>query len=336
VVLPQFQKTLEAENVITELQKQIEFDYDKTQNQPKQIISELAPLLINKLFSDKTQLLPLLTTVNRNLNQKHLQIYLTDKNLEKEIIAQGWGGEIKDDRQGDYLLVVNSNVGGDKTDSVIQQIISHQTKIENDGSIVDQVQIKRIHQGPNENPYTDRQNVDYIRFYVPKGSQLLTAEGFSWPEEKHFRVPEKWYKIDEDLSQIEKKQSIDSRNGTIITEEFDKTVFGNWVLTKPGQETNISISYRLPFSLTPANPSKLQGWLKKIFQNKQDFLSYSLLAQKQAGTLADKFFHTTIWPENWKPLWADPESLTWQDNQSTFKTALAEDKFIGLVFENVK
>lgn len=334
VELPQFKKTLGTENAISELQKQIEFEYDKTQNRPKQIITELAPLLINKLFSEKTQLLPILTALNRNLNQKHLQIFLADKNLEQEIISQGWGGEVRDNHQGDYLLVVNSNVGGDKTDSVIQQIISHQTKIENDGSMIDEVQIKRIHQGPNGNPYTDRQNVDYIRFYVPKGSQLLTAKGFSWPEEKHFRVPEKWYKIDEDLSQTEKNKSIDSRNGTIITEEFGKTVFGNWVLTKPGQETNISISYRLPYKLTSNNPSKLQGWLKKIFQDKQNFISYSLLAQKQAGTLADQFYHTITWPENWKPLWADPENLTWQDNQSILKTALSEDKFIGLVFEN--
>ena len=36
--------------------------------------------------------------------------------LEKEIIAQGWGGEIKDNKTGDYLAVVNTNIAGGKTD----------------------------------------------------------------------------------------------------------------------------------------------------------------------------------------------------------------------------
>ncbi len=332
--LPQYNKTLTSENAVSEIQKQVEVDYDKTQNQPKQILSDLAPLLLNKLTTNKTDLLPLLTILNRNLNEKHIQIFLKDPSLEKDILSQGWGGEMKDNPKGDFLMVVNSNVGADKTDEVITQTINHDTKIENDGSIIDTVTVKRTHNGPDSNPYTNRQNVDYIRFYVPFGSQLLEAKSFGWPEEKHFKIPEKWYKIDDDLNKIQQNQTIDERNGTIITQEFDKTVFGNWILTKPGQQSEITLTYRLPLRLVPPPISNWQAWLQKMFKEKQNLLSYSLLVQKQPGTTADQFSQHTIWPEFWKPLWTDPDNLAWQDNELSYQTDLKEDRFLGLIFEN--
>lgn len=332
--LPQYQKTLTAANAISEIQQEVEFDYDKTKNQPKQIISDLAPLLLNKLLTDKSLLLPVLTSFNRNLTQRHIQFYLSDPILEQNIISQGWGGEIKNNQEGDFLMVVNSNVGADKNDGVITQTINHKTKINDDGSLINTVTVVRTHNGATAGPYTNLQNKDYIRFYVPLGSELLDTQGFEWPDESLFQVPEKWYKIDTDLEKIEKTQIIDSNNGTIITKESNKTVFGNWILTNPGQTSTVSITYRLPYQLTPPQKTDWQDWLQKIFKEKQDLLSYSLLIQKQAGTIADNFIHQTIWPESWKLLWTNPDNLTWENNISTYKTDLQEDSFLGLIFEN--
>jgi len=332
--LPQYQASLTAENAISKIQQEVEIDYDKVKNQPKQIISDLAPLLLNKFLTDKTLLLPLLTSLNKNLTQRHIQFYLTDKTLEQNIIAQGWGGEVKNNQEGDFLMVVNSNVGADKTDGVITQTVDQKTRILEDGSIINTVTVNRTHKGATLDSYTDLQNKDYIRFFVPLGSELLSAQGFEWPNESLFKVPEKWYKIDEDLEKISKTQIIDSASGTVITKESSKTVFGNWILTKPGETSSVTITYRLPFQLTPPQKAEWQDWLQKIFKEKQDLLSYSLLIQKQAGTIANSFTQQTIWPESWQLLWTNPDNVSWENNISTYKTDLQEDRFLGLIFEN--
>ena len=38
---------------------------------------------------------------------------------------------------------------------------------------------------------------------------------------------------------------IDNKTGTRITAEFGKTVFGNWVTTNPGGESEIYFIYKL-------------------------------------------------------------------------------------------
>ncbi|MBI5732186.1 MAG: DUF4012 domain-containing protein, partial [Candidatus Magasanikbacteria bacterium] len=335
MALPNYQKTVNAENFVEEIQKQVEIEYDKTQNKPKQILADLAPLFLEKINKEKNTWLPLLALFHRNLNQRHIQFYFSDPELEKGIVAQGWGGAIKENAGGDYLAVINTNIGGGKSDRVIKQTIRHQSEIKDDGTVLDRVIVTREHQGRLDDVFANWQNVDFIRFYVPAGSQLIEAAGFSWPEEKHFKVPEKWYKMDEDLSRLEKNTTIDNRNGTVITEEFGKTVFGNWVLTKPGQSSTVSLTYRLPFKI---QGPKQKGWLdwSKISDGKKEYSSYTLLVQKQAGREADAFIHDLSWPKDWQLLWTEPNNLLWQNNQLIFSANLSEDKFLGFLFQKNK
>lgn len=321
IAMPEYGLTINAQNFVTATQKQVEIDYDKTQNKPKQFLADLAPKILDKLFSTKENFLPIVRILNQNLNQRHLQLYLADPLLEQVMAAQGWGGELKNNPQGDYLLVINTNIAGGKTDGVIKQTLQHQAKIEIDGSIVNRVTIRREHQGKEGDLFTNLQNVSYLRLYAPANSQLIQAEGFTYPEEKHFKVADKRYKIDEDLKRIEQNQTIDEQSGTMITQEFGKTSFGNWVMTKPGQSTTVSFTYKLPY---------------QIADQDKDLFSYSLLVQKQAGSLADNFSSSIIWPPSWQIIWHDQAEATKQNNQIFFSTDLQEDQYLGLVLQIYK
>lgn len=333
IAMPEYNKNIKAENFVYETQKQVEIDYDKAQNKPKQFLADLAPRLIAKIFASN-DFASLLATLNKNLAERHLQLYFADSRLEEQMMALGWGGEFKQNPTGDYLAVINTNIAGGKTDGVIKQTIHHQAKIEIDGSVVDTVTITREHRGQPGDIFTDLQNVDYLRVYAPAGSQMIRAEGFTYPEEKHFKVAEKWYKIDEDLKKIEQNQTIDEKSGTVITNELGKTSFGNWVLTKPGQTTTVSLTYKLPGKIKMEKPAGWLDSLKEVLSQNQDYLSYSLLVQKQAGTQADNFQSEIFLPPAWQPLWTEPANqMSYQNSQLNFKGDLEEDRYLGVVVQ---
>lgn len=324
---------INSENFIDAVQQKVEIDYDKTKNQPKEILADLAPILIEKIFNEKNNFLPLLSLINKNLSEKHIQFFFTDSALQKDIIAQGWGGELKNNPNGDFLAVVNTNIGGEKSDRVIEQTIQHQAKIAADGTVTDTVTITRHNPG-STSIFSNAKNNSYIRFYVPQGSQLISASGFVWPEETNYQAPEKWFRIDEDLQKINNTQIIDEKTGTIITKETGKTVFANWMIVPPQETAIATITYQLPFKIKTPENKQILTQLAQFFQKNENYSSYSLLVQKQAGSHSDILENTITWPENWQTLWTNPTSAAITNNSFNSSSNLSGDEFIGIVFEN--
>ena len=158
----------------------------------------------------------------------------------------------------------------------------------------DTVTITRTHAGANDGGLYGSTNIDYVRLYAPEGSTLISATGFSWPEEKYFRVPDTWTKKDTLLAELEKEISIDPNSGTRITNEFSKTAFGNWIITEPGQTSQVEFIYRLPANIISGQD---KFWEK-------DSLRYQLITQRQSGSETE-FESQIILPEGWIPAWKD-------------------------------
>ncbi|MEK7625027.1 MAG: DUF4012 domain-containing protein, partial [Patescibacteria group bacterium] len=295
---------LSAENATVIIQNEVENGPEKLQNKPKQILADLAPTILDSIRNaEPKNLLPLLGNLNEALSQKELQAYFVDSAAEDIISSSGWGGRIsKIDPNSDYLLVVNTNLQGQKSDARIKQLISHEATIENDGTIIDNVVITREHTGLGSEKFYGAPNIDYLRVYVPEGSTLLSASGFTWPEEKSFRAPDPSATMDPFLKNQEIQLGIDQASGTRITSEFGKTAFGNWVITEPGAISQVQFSYRLPFRI---NLETSGG--SSIFDNLTDDLQtnltpYRLITQKQSGITSD-FESQIIFPLLWQPSW---------------------------------
>ncbi|MCX6781691.1 MAG: DUF4012 domain-containing protein [Candidatus Magasanikbacteria bacterium] len=302
--------TLTAANAIPTIQQIVEEGPEKKLARPKQVLSDLAPQFISLIYSSKPeQILTLMANLSEALTQKEIQTYFTDAAIEKTAKNFGWAGHIWPTQIGqDYLLAVNTNIQGQKTDAEIKQTISHQAIVSDDGTITDTVMITREHTGkPGEKLY-GQTNIDYLRVYVPLGSKLISAGGFIWPDEKKFRVPDPWTKKDEFLLKQEKEIGFDDNTGTRITEEFGKTVFGNWLILEPGEKKQIHFSYTLPFKaiFSKANERALIG---KIVNEEYLTSRFQLVVQKQSGQDTN-FESQVIFPTSWHPSWKEGEDCT--------------------------
>ncbi|MFA6197551.1 MAG: DUF4012 domain-containing protein [Patescibacteria group bacterium] len=314
--------TITSENFIDETLNQVELVYDKTTNKPKQFIADLLPELLNKLLaSNQTAFLSVLDSLSQSLDGRQMLMYLNDPTLENQVKNFGWGGDIKS-TAGDYLMVVNSNISGGKTDAVIDQTIDHDLEINTDGTATATVEITRTHTGQPGDTWTGVKNVDYLRLYVPQGATLLEATGFEQPDPKLMKSPSREYAPDADLANIEGRVIIDERSGTRINQEFGKTVFGNWAQVEPGQSIKLRLVYRLPINLKP------DGVINRA-------VLYSLYVQKQSGSFNSVYRSTISYPESWaiSGVWPDPNAV--QADNSTFRidTVLKGDYVFGTVFE---
>lgn len=300
--------TLSADSALPTIQQIVEEGPEKKDHKPKQILSDLAPQFIDHFKNSQPKdLIPLTISLQEALSKKEVQAYFTDQTAQLAVDQLGWSGKILNinDHQ-DYIAVFNTNIHGEKSDSKIKQTISHQAIVQDDGTITDTVTISRTHAGNAEEKLYGSINIDYIRLYVPKNSELISANGFTWPDENSFKVPDKTYKTDEFLSQVEKEIKIDERTGTRITEEFDKTAFGNWIITEPGQTSQIEFTYKLPFKLTDINQTSNNSW-QKMVDSKRARL-YQLIAQRQSGI--DSLFESQIiFPSDWQPTYQEGDNV---------------------------
>ena len=327
--MPDYGVTVDENNFIQEIQYEVEVDYDKELNHPKQILSDLAPKILNRIlnmknFSDMQKAANILLS---SLNEKQILIYSTNPDIEKVLSENNWSGEVLSTPK-DYLSVINTNINGFKTDGVIDEKISHEAEIQKDGSIIDTVTITRHHNG-GDTPFEwwNKVNSDYMRVYVPEGSKLLSAEG----QTREIDDPPVDYKAlgyseDADVAAEERTMQMDPGTGTRIFEDSGKTVFANWVYVSPKETATVKYTYLLPFKI-------------QFDPTKSNVSTYSLLAQKQSGSLGSGLVSEIDYPAEYKTIWQSPadslKRLNGLPNDEAgikMETDLKTDKFIGIAF----
>lgn len=322
VYLPEYDVTINADNVIEKLQYKVEVDYDKEENKPKKILGDLAPILLDRIINmkDPELVAHVVEILHSSLREKHILLYSRNEALQNMYKDLGWSGELRG-TSNDFLSVINSNVNGFKTDGVIEQTIRHHADIQEDGSVTDTVTVTRKHNG-GDTPYEwwNAVNADYMRLYVPKGSQLISVKGQTREVVKDpLDYTALGFQYDELVNRIESTLYIDQDSGTQIFEESGKTVFGNWVYVSPKESVTIEYVYKLPFQI--------------VRQKDQKEIPYSLLAQKQSGSLSSNFFATIAYPEQWKINWLSPSSMEMSPGSVSYEESLATDLFQGYVFD---
>lgn len=260
-----------SENVIDETLLAV----DENEDRPKQVIADLVPEVLERLMELPSQeQLRILAVFDWALREKHLMLYVAERTQQERIVELGWAADIKP-ADKDYLAVVDTNIGGGKSDGVIDETVVHDATVSEDGSVVVTVTVTRVHRGSSdENDFTGTRNIDFVRFLVPKGSALLSSDGFERIDPKRSQAPEAGYAIDPDIERIEGRPIVDELTQTRISNEFGKTVFANWMGVGPGETAKASITYRLPFRLKTRD-------------------TYSVFFQKQPGTTG-RFLQSTV------------------------------------------
>lgn len=244
VYMPEYNINLTAANFIEKTQKHIEIEAQENYN-PKQLLVDVAPIIINRLLDANSKQINLIgKKLLLSLITKDILLNFIDPQLESVVNDLNWGGEIQQvSSKDDYLCIVESNLGGNKSSSSITREISHNAIISNNKAVLDNLEIIYTHEGTNE--YPDGINKNYVRVYLPTGVKITKTSGY------------------DANTQID----IDVVNG--------KTMIGFWVTTAPKESSVVKMEYLLPFRLDASQyrlvVQKQPGMKKTRLQSQVEF-----------------------------------------------------------------
>jgi hypothetical protein len=318
VEMPDYGKVIDAGNFALETQKAVELEYDKEANRPKQFLADLAPIVMGRLMQADTATASRLGREMMDaLTGKEILVWLRRDDEARQVSRLGWDGSLKA-TGGDYLMVVHANIAGQKTDAVMSDRIGHSAKILPDGSAIVTVTLSRTHAGKKRALFTGVRNVDYVRFCVPAGAQLVEANGFTAPDPTYFEIPADDLEKDPALAEEEAGATHDRVSGMRTSIESGKTVFGNWLMTDPGETSMATITYRLP-------PGIIEITRPEPDVDKLPRLSYSFTWQKQSGADSTEATATVQLPSGWTVGGVSPEKSGGDASSVTWQSALDRD-----------
>ncbi|MDD3285120.1 MAG: DUF4012 domain-containing protein [Patescibacteria group bacterium] len=315
------QATVEKENLIKTHPEEVAALPDSPENQPKKIIGDLMAEIMDRLPRILTfEKLPfLISALEKNLSSKNIMLYFSDPSLQDKAARYGFDGAMLPSRQ-DYLLIAHTNIAGQKSDRKMRDELKHSVQILSDRSVIDTLTITRTHTGLKNEILSGVRNVDWLRVYVPAGSQLLEASGFRTPDASYFEEPEDNWETLPLIEETEGRALTDLVSGTKIYEENGKTVFANWVMVDPGETVVIKLRYRLPFRLEAESKDSSGDWLARLGslldKAPGERFAFSLLLQKQPGAKAAGVDFEITTPSAWRQIWNYPNQTPWNGSSS--------------------
>lgn len=217
-------------------------------------ISVLGPMMqeiLLKAMGAPKNLWPNLGRVLINeLKEKHVLLYFREEPLQKAAESFGAAGRVVD-FEADYLLVNDTNFGGAKSNLYLQYAVDQEIKIDDSGEITKVLTLNYTNPEPMDDCNLETQDLclngilpNWLRVYVPKGSQLVEALG--------------------------------SEEEVISYEELNKTVFEAFFKIRGGGgKAKMIFTYKLPFKasrpyklLMQKQPGKALVKNKIIFKDK--------------------------------------------------------------------
>ncbi len=216
------------------------------ETQRKEIIGELGKKLKTALVRLPLTQWPIVRDAALSaIEERHLLLFSTNPAINREIASQGADGVLLPYNH-DYLAVVDANLSSLKTDEVMRKSIEYDLK-QVGHDLVSTVTLRYHNEGIYSWKWTRYRT--YTRIFVPLDSTLIKSTGAM--ENDKIRDPKG------------RPGRVDQGN------EGGKTFFGAFISIEPGEEKQLTFSYKLP----PGLAEKIQTE------------PYQLLAQKQAGTL---------------------------------------------------
>ncbi len=298
IEMSEYGKVIDQKNFLSETQKAVELEYDRSENTPKKFVGDLSKRLLERMKTfTPDDWLKVAGFLSDGLQTKEIQVSLSNADEQSSVERYGWAGRVKD-TAGDRLSLIEANIAGQKTDGVIDEDVQFTAEIQDDGSIIDTVTLTRKHNGQKGELFRGVRNVSYLRAYVPKGSQLLSAEGFQAPSSSLFKKPDDDYVLDGD--DVTHDEAVERFSDQVdVMEENGQVVFGGWMQLDPGMSQTIRYRYRLPFIV--------QDMLTRLETVPGDQTSaraaYFLLLTSQSGrprSLTASFKVSPAWRIRWQ------------------------------------
>jgi UDP-glucuronate decarboxylase len=243
-----YNETVTSDNLFERVQFHSEANYVPGKSNKKTFLSLLSQKFFEQMLGlTKDKYLPVLKSILSSLEEKHLlaELYTPSSALVSNL---GFRGEIRP-AIGDYLMVVDANVGSNKTNYFVKRSIYYEVERANrDGEVSSQLTVSYNHTGTS-NAWPGGTYKNYLKILLPLKASLIKA-----------RLGSENGNEEDITSRVE----IDGQDG--------KTTFALLLEIPIGSKVSVVFNYVLPPATFPLNGD-----------------AYDLLIQKQPGTDADPF-----------------------------------------------
>ena len=225
VYLPDFQEKINSANLFERAEYRAEIGSFAGSSQKADFLGALSQALFEKIkTAPEEELFGLAGGIYKSLEEGDLLIYLDDESAMTSLNRIGWSGEIEENGKcqlvnikcfNDYLMIVEANLGVNKSNYFVNRKIEQKIEISSQDKITHNVSIF----------YENTATVDawpggtyknYLRVYTPDGSIL------------------KGFKIDGEEKEVE------------VSREHGKTIFAMLAPVPVGEKRTVEITYELP------------------------------------------------------------------------------------------
>jgi hypothetical protein len=195
----------------------------------KDFMGMLAEALMAKLQAagQADQLGGLVWTIKRAVDEKHLLLYFHDPSVQELLEVAGWDGTLGHRQQTDYLLALDTNMGYNKVNLNVEKLIDYEVMLDQDANPRATLTITYHNRSPAQAACIHKPRVEetydlmaqdcywnYLRVYVPSGSQLLAIDGVTETE--------------------------------TLTDEEGKTAFSTFFVVPANESRTVRFTYGLP------------------------------------------------------------------------------------------
>lgn len=213
-----------AENVYDVLEYRVEIGYVEeglSEDDRKKLVGDLSEAVMEKMKSLPPSKWPdVMEMFHAAFADKEFAIYSRNTSTQLEIEDAGWAASLDPTTSDDVVMVVDANLGGYKSDPVVERTIEYSIVPTRKGYQAT-VSILYEHHGFYDWKTTDYKT--YTRVFAPAGSRLIDVEGAGG-----------W-----------------GVNG-VTEEDLGMTSFGAYFSTKPQTSGTLSFTYLLPKSVEAA------------------------------------------------------------------------------------
>jgi hypothetical protein len=247
------------------------------------------------------------------LQERHLLIYVPEENPASDPIHEaGWDGAVRE-VDGDYLMVVDANLGFNKVDPYVRETIRYAVDLQDPRRPRAELTLEHHHQGDaTDQPcrHTPRYDLtyegmmercywDYARAYVPQGAELLQATSHPVPGEMLVTGRDR------------------SGEAEVLPDEAGKSVFATFFVLPPGERTRSEFRYTLPATVLERAG---RAW------------RYRLTIQKQPGTGARDVTVVLKLPEGAELVGASPPLARGEEGHVVAELSLQTDAVLDVRF----
>ena len=280
----------------------------------KNFMGDLGKVLMNKALGIKDQavLIDLARQVLSAIKAGHLQVFFNNQAVQQAVARAGLEGGVHPGG-GDYLMLVDWNMGYNKTDPLMVRSVDYEVDLRDPGhpqgriTIRYQNTVKKDVPCKHEATYGDGSYQDqrercywnYWRVYKPAGTYLI---GYTAPD-----IPAAWL------------MSGKAWPGQVAetTGERDSVVLGGFIVVPTNSKGEISLTFGLPGTVL----QKMAGGA----------MEYQLHLQKQAGLDQLPVRVTLKIPSNYI---IDPENKVWRTSEGgvyTWEKAITQDDLLSVI-----